>query len=135
MSALAWLCVAVGALVILSRAPLIVFPAQTLDVYRKLIATDTRLRALGGVVVVLGLGLVALAWNAATTAASFVFALGWLLLAGAILLLAFPAFYRRLVESFIDLMTLSADPAALRLAGAAGTAVGALLVYAGLRWL
>ena len=135
MSVLGWLCVVVGALIILIRAPLIVWPAKTLDVYGKVLETDARLRALGCVVVALGLGLIVLAWKAATTESSLVFVLGWLFLLAGLWLLVFPASYRRLFESLMDVMTRSADPAVLRLVGLAGTAFGILLVYAGLRWL
>lgn len=135
MSALAWICIVVGALVIVTRAPLIVYPRQMLELYRKLWATNTRVRWIGALVGVLTLGLIPAAPGASDTAALVLILLGVTLVAVTIWLLGFPASYRRLADSVTQFVDESVDTALPRAAGVLGTAIGVALIYLGIRWL
>jgi hypothetical protein len=59
MNELSLVYVAVGVLVIVVRGPLIFAPAATIDFYRRLLATDARVRVMGVVVGAVGLALIA----------------------------------------------------------------------------
>lgn len=59
MNPVAIVCFALGTVVIVTRAPLIFAPHAKLDCYRRLVATDARVRLMGVVVGALGL---AMAW-------------------------------------------------------------------------
>ncbi len=51
----AWLAIGFGALIIVTRAPLIFRPPETMELYRGIVATDARARVMGGLYLVMGL--------------------------------------------------------------------------------
>ena len=136
MSALAWISITVGALIIVTRAPLIVFPRGTLNFYQRLWATNARVRILGLFIAVLCAALIRVAGDAGETAGPILLMLGWLLLvAVGLVMVALPRIFRRLAESVMQTAERSVEPAALRAVGVVASAVGAALVVVGLTWL
>ena len=102
MTGLAIASIVVGMLVVATRAPLVFAPAETLAAFRTLIASDARLRALGALVSVLGLALALSAPQVEGSAAAVVGGLGWLMGAGAVLLIVLPRFYREMAQTVMD---------------------------------
>ncbi len=135
MDPLAIACVALGLLVILSRAPLVVAPAATLRSYRKLLASTARTRIVGVLVLVLGVAVVTPAWGIERTVVQVLAVLGWLLCFGGALLLVFPAAFRLLADNLLRAASDAVDGAFLRVVGVIAVAVGAGLIYVGLRIL
>jgi uncharacterized protein YjeT (DUF2065 family) len=129
MSKLAIATTAVGVLVVLARGPLIFAPQATLAVYRKLLETHARIRAIGACVVVLGVALAVSAQGVDRTAAQVVFAFASIIALGALLLLVYPSAYKRLADTVLAAVE---DPTTLRAFGVLGTAIGAVLIYLGL---
>ena len=128
MSALAIASIAFGILIIATRAPLVFAPVATLGAYRGLLASDSRVRILGGFAIVLGLALALSARGVEGVAAGILGGLGWILVVmSALLPIAFPRFYRELAASLLDAIE-DAAPAL----GALGVAFGILFVYLGL---
>lgn len=132
MDGLAVVSVLFGVVIILLRAPLIFAPERTIEFYRRLVATDTRLRIIGILFAVLALSMIGVAWGSTETAPRVLFFFGWFLAAGAVVLVGFSPFYRRFAESLLDLMRDGIDPLLLRAIGAVAVGVGALFVYLGL---
>ncbi len=135
MDPLAIACVALGLLVILSRAPLVVAPGATLRSYRKLLASTARTRTLGVLVLALGMAVVIPAWGVERTLVRVLEVLGWLLCFGGALLLVFPAAFRLLADNLLRAASEAVDEAFLRVVGLIAVAVGAALIYVGLRIL
>ena len=67
MSHLAFVSIVFGVLIIIARGPLLVAPANTLEVYRSLIRSNARVRVLGLCGVLLGLAMIAAASSSAAT--------------------------------------------------------------------
>ncbi len=128
-------CIVVGVLVILARGPLIFAPAATLRVYRTLMATDARVRVIGFVLAALGAVIVRSGWGVGGLAAQALSVLGWLLCFAGLAVLLFAGPWRRVADSVMEIASESVDPAFLRLVGVIAVAVGAALVYLGLRLL
>ncbi|MEE9280932.1 MAG: DUF2065 family protein [Myxococcota bacterium] len=135
MDALAIPCILIGVLVILARGPLIFAPAATLRVYRKLIASDARLRVVGFVLAALGAAVVRSGWGVEGLAAQALSVLGWLLCFAGLAVLLFPGPWRRVADSVLGIASESVDAAFLRVVGVIAVAAGAGLVYLGLRLL
>ena len=135
MEPLAVACVALGLLVILGRAPLIVAPEATLQGYRKLLSSTARTRGVGVVVLTLGLAIVIPAWGTPRTLVRVLAVLGWLLCFGGALLLASPSAVRRTADDLLRSVEEGVDEAFLRLIGVIAVAIGAALIYAGVRLL
>jgi len=131
MTGLAGVTILLGVLVILVRGPLAVAPDATLRAYRELLATDARVRIMGGCLAALAAAMITLARGSELVEARIVAALGWCMAAVAVFfLLLFPAAYRRLAESLLE-----AASQALRPLGAIGVGIGALLIWLGLSML
>ena len=131
MSAIGMVSIVLGIVLTCSRAPLLVAPAATLRRVEWLVESDTRLRVLGGIALVLG---VLMAWAGATaygTLASVLFVWGWAMIGFALLaLLLFPGWYRGLVGAILP-DAVSRDLPGWRLLGLLGTSIGVLMIYAG----
>jgi uncharacterized protein YjeT (DUF2065 family) len=135
MDGLAVVSIVFGVLVIVFRGPLIFAPGRTIDFYRRLIATDTRVRIIGVPIAVIGLSMIGLAWDSTETAPRVLFGFGWFLAVGAAVLLGLSSRWRRMAESFMVLMRDGMDPMVLRFIGVVAVAIGALFVYLGLEVL
>lgn len=132
MDALSVLCVVAGVLIVASRGPLVFAPEATLRVYERMLATDARVRAVGAFAG-------ALAVATLTTPAAGPLSRFWLGLIGAMLLgvtiwlIAAPAHYRRMAHAVFDFARGSTDGAIVRGVGLLAVAIGACLIYVGLR--
>ncbi len=130
MSELSLVYVAIGILVIAVRGPLVFAPEATIDVYRRLLATDARVRVMGVVVGAAGLALIA-EGRGSGVANLIVFTFGWLMAVGALFfMLIFPAPYRRLAASVLDFAA-GVGSSVSRVAGMIGVLIGVFLIYLG----
>ncbi len=128
-----WILIAIGALVVVTRAPLIFRP--TLTLYRGLWATNGRVRALGGLYVALGLASILGAGQTTGVPSQLLLALAAVLLGIATWLLAAPAHFRSVADGVVQFVEGSVDTAAVRFLGVLAVAVGATLVWFGARAL
>ena len=129
MEPIAAVTLAVAVVVVATRAPLMVAPNTALDGYRAAIATPARVRLLATGIGALGAGLAVTAPSAAElhpTASSGLALLGWFMIVMSAWLLVSPRGYQSVAQSFLSVVT---DPAALRVVGVMGTAVGAALAW------
>ncbi len=115
----------VAALYIVGRGPLLVAPAATVAVYRRLIfSTPGRIRIFGGLLVLIAVPLIVTARQARADSGDITFlieGLGWLAAASAVLVLAAPGLFQRWASSFWDAVS---TPALLRAIGALNVAIG-----------
>ena len=129
MEPIAWVTLVVALLVVVTRAPLLAAPKATLDAYRAVIATPTRVRVLSVLIGVLGAGLAATAPAVAVlhpNASAGLGLLGWLWIGGSVFLMLLPRAYQSVAEAFLLAV---ADETVLRVFGALGTGVGIALAW------
>ena len=131
----AGLAIGIGALIIVTRAPLIFRPPETLAFYRGLLATDGHARAIGGFYLALGLARFGVAAETSGIPRQFLIFFAVFLLAMAVFAFAVPARFRATVDRIFLFVEESVDPALIRVLGIVGVAVGGLLVYLGVRAL
>lgn len=131
MEPLSVICIVLGIAIIVSRGPLILAPDATLDAYRGLIASNTRVRVIGLFLLTLGGPTIALT-RGGEGGAQILGLFGWLLTVGGLMLELFPSAYRRLGTSALDFTSTSIDSAIVRVLGAIAVGIGGVLVYAGL---
>ena len=119
----------VAAMCIVGRGGLVVAPAATVALYRRLISTTGRIRILGGLLTLVAASLIVTARQSCGTqgAALALEGLGWIGAAAGVWLIVAPGPYRRLVDSFFHA---ASDPALLRAIGALSVAFGL-----GLGWI
>ena len=119
-----------GLLVVGGRGSLLVAPEATLRWFKGLIATNGRLRLLGGFMVTLGAAMVWAGSPEDSILAGILTIFGW---AGvgmsALLLLLFPGVYRAIATPFLPSDT--SNLFLWRFAGLMGVIVGALFIYFG----
>lgn len=131
MSAVGIVSIAVGALGICSRGPLVVAPAASLRWFEKLISTNGRVRVLGAVMLPLG---VAMIWAGSTEdsgLAGLLFMVGLgIVTVCALWLLPFPDAYRALANEILP-SDRSGSLIGWRIVGLAVVFAGALLIYFG----
>ncbi len=135
MNAVGITCITLGVFIICSRGPLIVVPGATLRWFHWLIETNTKIRMLGGMVLILGAAMI---WAGATepgTLATVLTWFGWFLVGIALLALEFfPNFYREIASAILP----DYDEESLlgwRFIGLLGVSFGALMVYIGMQAL
>ena len=129
MSGLSVVTIAFGLFILVARGPLIFAPKGTIEVYRKLLETKTRIRALGVCVSVLSVGMVVLARGSEEIAVQIIRVLGWFVtLAVVFLLLLLPSLYRQMVLAILEAIQ---NMALLRFMGVLGTAFGGFIIYLG----
>ena len=131
----AWPAIVIGALVIVTRGPLIFRPPETLALYRGLWATDARLRGMSGLYLAMGLACFWAAARASGVPLQLLVFLGALLLLVTAWTLFAPAHFRSIADGVFSFIEESVDTAAIRGLGAVAVSVGLLLVYAGVRAL
>lgn len=116
-----------GIVIIVGRAPLVVAPEATLRLIRKIINNKGTLRIVGIFTAVLGLALIAAAWNADQSATLILSWLGWLIFCAALAELIFTAFVQRIAISIWSMGNTTA-----RILGLVAVVIGAFFIYLGL---
>lgn len=130
MEPIAIITVILAALYIVGRGPLLVAPAATVDVYRRMFSTTGGTRVFGSLLVLLAVPLVVTARQARAEHGDITILLevmGWLSAAVAVVVIAAPGTLGRLVMAFWD--AVPSDPVR-RAIGAVNLAFGL-----GLGWL
>jgi hypothetical protein len=119
----AWLAIGIGVLIIATRAPLILRPAETLELYRAAWATNTRARALGVVYLAAAVPCFVAALELRGPPRQIFTALGVGL------------HFRGVVDRVVLFVEVSVDGAAIRALAIIAVCVGGLLVWWGVRAL
>lgn len=127
MSAVSIMSIIFGIIIIVGRAPLVVAPGATLRLIRRIINNRDTLRIVGVFTGVLGLALIASAWNADHSAALILSWLGWLIFCAALVELIFTAFVQRIAISIWSMNNTTA-----RILGLVAVIIGAFFIYLGL---
>lgn len=127
MSAVSVMSIIFGIVIIFTRAPLIVAPEATLRLVRRIINDKGSLRIVGVFTGVLGLALIASAWNADQTIALILYWLGWLIFCAALAELIFTAFVQRIAISIWSMRNSTA-----RILGLVAVIIGAFFIYLGI---
>ena len=127
MSAVSVMSIIFGIVIIVTRAPLVVAPEATLRLVRRIINNRDTLRIVGVFTGVLGLALIASAWNADHSAALILSWLGWLIFCAALVELIFTAFVQRIAISIWSMNNTTA-----RILGLVAVIIGAFFIYLGL---
>ncbi len=133
MSGVGIASIVLGVFVVCGRLPLVVAPAPTLRWFRRLVSSNSRIRVLGACFVPLGVAMVWVGNKGDGDLAGVVMFVGlWILGWSLLLLIAFPAGYRSLVEG-LGLAPQEPEGSLIgwRLAGLAGVAIGVIFIYAG----
>ncbi len=130
MSTVGIVSIALGALVVGGRGSLLVKPEASLRWFKELIATNGRLRLLGGFIIILGAAMVWAGASEDNVLASIMTVFGWAFIGmSTLLLVLFPGVYRAIANPFLP-----SDASNLflwRFGGLVGVAVGGLLIYFG----
>ena len=132
MSEIAIVCVVLGVLIIATRGPLIFAPEQTLGVYRRVIQSDAGVRVIGILVGAIGAALVLAGRGPEASWTAVLLVVAAFLASFAALMLLWPSLFRRLAETMLDIVS---DSTVLRAVGVLAVALGAGLIYLGLRVL
>jgi uncharacterized protein YjeT (DUF2065 family) len=127
MSAVSVMSIIFGIVIIVGRAPLVVAPGATLRLIRRIISNKGSLRIVGIFSVVLGLALIASAWNVDQSAALILSWLGWLIFCAALVELIFTAFVQKIAISIWSMGNMTA-----RILGLVAVIIGAFFIYLGL---
>lgn len=127
----AGLAIGIGALIVVTRAPLVVRPAETLDLYRRLLATNARARALGVLYLAMAIACLAAAADTGGAPRQILFLLVVVFSATTVWTTAAPAHFRGFVDGWFRFIETSVDPAAVRGLGMLGVGFGGLLIWWG----
>jgi len=128
MDTLALMCFVLGAVAIAVRGPLIIWPEAVLNLFRRIIEHDFRLRLMGLALAGIGAGLAAAAYGEPTIAAKALLWLGVFLAAISILLLViFPKTYRAIAIFYMEM-----DSSVHRFTGVLGVIYGAFMIWLGI---
>ena len=128
MTTFGWFLVAVGALIIATRGPLLVAPQSTRALYMRIIESDASMRVWSIFAVVLGALSVLLSTTATGLAAAIAY---WLGLAIVVLAFGGSLFFPAQLRQVGDRVWKSFSGPVLRLLGLLSVAVGAFLVWYG----
>lgn len=131
MEPLSMLCVLIGTLIIVVRAPMIFAPRATLRFFERLVSTNTGVRGIALAIAPFAFALVVFA-RGESVAAQNLQTLGGLFAAAALWLLAAPGSYRRLARGVLDFFESSVDIAIVRIIGLVAVAIGIAVIYFGL---
>ncbi len=129
MSTLSIITIFIGSLIIVVRAPMIVFPNRTIEVYKKLTATDSRIRSMGLAAICLAVAAIYLSYNSVYPAARII--LFWGYIAGTLTFLfgiVCTSRYREFIVCFVEI---SENRTLLRFFSAGAVLFGCFLVYLG----
>ena len=127
MSAISVMSIIFGIVIIVTRAPLIFAPDAALRLIKRIISDKSTLRIVGIITAVLGLALIASAWNADQTIALILYWLGWLIFCAALAELIFTAFVQRIAISIWSMRNSTA-----RILGLVAVVIGAFFIYLGI---
>jgi uncharacterized protein YjeT (DUF2065 family) len=127
MSAVSLMSIIFGIVIIVGRAPLVFAPGAALRLIRRIINNKGALRIVGIFTAVLGLALIAAAWDVRQSAALILYWLGWLLFFAAIVELIFTAFVQKIANAVWSMKNTTA-----RILGVVAVVIGAFFVYLGL---
>ena len=131
MSAVGIVSILVGILVICGRAPLMIVPAAFLGWFNRLIESDSNLRILGVISLLLAAVMIWAGGTGHGTLSDVLTIWGWAIVAVATpWLILFPAVYRGIASAFLPLEEEDSLPG-WRLVGGLGTFIGLLLIYSG----
>jgi hypothetical protein len=123
--------IVLGVVVVCSRGALLVAPARMLHWFEGLVATNSGIRALGAVVLILGGAMIWAGGPGYSGLAQFLLVVGWAFVGiSTVALLVFPAVYRAMADAFLPVGA-DADLSVWRLLGFLGVCVGGLLIYFG----
>jgi hypothetical protein len=135
MSDLGLMSVVIGAVIILSRGPLILAPHRTLIFYERFFLKARAIRLTGLLVGMLGTRTVLVSWGVDGPAADLLALLGWLMAGTALWLLLRPNSYRRVVYAWLEISRDGVDPMILRGIGLFAVSFGSFLIHLGFRVL
>jgi len=130
MNNLALVSIIWGAIIILTRGPIIFAPEASRNFFlNSIITSETKIRIIGIFVVALGMVMIYVAQGYDQTAALFIKYLGWffVVVAGPIFLI-FTSIYKDILINIVENM----DALILRIIGIFGVGLGALFIYLGL---
>jgi uncharacterized protein YjeT (DUF2065 family) len=127
MSAVSVMSIIFGIIIILGRAPLVVAPGATLKVIRRIINNKRTLRIVGVFSAVLGMALIATAWDVRQSAALIIYWLGWVLFFSALAELIFTGSVQRIAISIWSMKNTTA-----RILGLVAVVIGAFFIYLGI---
>ena len=129
MSAVGIVSIVLGVLAVGGRGSLLLAPEATLRWFKGLIATNGRLRLLGGLMLTLGAAMVWAGSPEDSVLAFILEILGWPVVGMSALLLLFPGVYRAIATPFLPSDTNNLF--LWRFGGLVGVIVGALFIYFG----
>lgn len=130
MNGLAIVSVLWGILIIISRTPILIAPVATINTYRKISSTNTRIRMMGVVMIVLSLFTILFAQKSAEAIADCYLLFGWIAaLVSVFMLLIFPIIIKEILEFSLKLFSRSVTA---RLIMIIPTAIGIFLIYMGI---
>jgi len=127
MNAVSVMSIIFGIVIILGRAPLVFAPGATLRLIRRIINNKGTLRIVGIFTAVLGVALIAAAWDVRQSAALILYWLGWLLFFAALVELIFTAFVQRIAIAIWSMKNSTA-----RILGVFAVIIGAFFIYLGI---
>ena len=127
MNAVSVMSIIFGIIIILGRAPLLFEPEASLRLIRRIINNKGSLRIVGVFTVVLGMALIASAWDVHHDAALILYWLGWLLFFAGFVELIFTAFVQR-----IAIVVWSMGNKTARIIGVLAFIIGAFFIYLGI---
>ena len=130
MDSLSIICIGVGIVVIVSRAPLIFAPSATLRSTRWLFSTNARCRAFGVMFATLAMALLFSDFGVGALA-GFLHAAGWVVATVALLFLVLPNVLRRILRTIFGYIEKSVDERIMRVVGFLGVVFGLALIYVG----
>jgi hypothetical protein len=120
-----------GLLIIISRGPLVIAPGASLNVFMRMIGTNTRTRIFGLCLLPLGALLIWVGNAEYGDLAAVLMVIGWIIGGGAMVMLIFPQAYMALAESIVP-EDVAGDLYGWRVLGAIGVLIGCVFVYFGL---
>ena len=131
MDSLSIICVIVGALVILTRGPLIFAPSATLRFYdRWLLSTNARFRVFGVVFATLAMALLFSDFGEGVLA-GLLHTFGCSMATVALLFLVLPNVFRRFFQTIFGYIEKSVDKRIMRIVGFLGVVFGLARIYVG----
>ena len=130
MNRLAAITIGLGLLVIIARAPAVLFPRRALEFLRRLIESSRQLRAIGVFFALYGVAMIVVGGGDDGSLARFIVGTGWAVSVMSLLLLVlFPTVYRGMAGAFLDVME---GGAGTRAVGIIGAGVGVVFVLLGI---
>ena len=130
MNGLAIVSILWGILIIITRTPVLLAPRITINTYRKISSTNTRIRMMGVVITVLSLFTILFSQKSATAIADFYLLFGWFAaFISAFMLLLFPSIFKEILDFSMKIFSRSVTS---RLIMIIPTGIGILLIYIGI---